>query len=138
MIKMFLKFSYFSTSFSFVYLCLPLFTYVQLRHLCTNFVLVSTLIFIFLKKQMEHETLIGPQISVTQMFWTQNLFGFQKKVFNFWHSYFVAPKYFWYQNYFGSKIRPKKYLKQNFFIQNSFLFKTFLIKNFFLCEIFLT
>ena len=37
---MFLKFSYFWTNLDIVYLCLPLFTFVQLTHLCTNFVLV--------------------------------------------------------------------------------------------------
>ena len=44
MIQMFLNFSYFSTNLDFVYLCLPLLTFVQLTHLCTNFVLVSKML----------------------------------------------------------------------------------------------
>ena len=40
MIHMFSNFSYSSTKLDFVYICLPLFTFVQLTHLCTNFVLV--------------------------------------------------------------------------------------------------
>ena len=46
-IQIFLNFSYFSTNldfflplFIFIYLCVPLFTFVQLTHLCINFVLV--------------------------------------------------------------------------------------------------
>ena len=40
MIQIFSNFSYFSTNLDVVYLCLTLFTFVQLTHLCTNFVLV--------------------------------------------------------------------------------------------------
>ena len=38
---MFWNLSYFSTNLNLVQLCLPLFTFVQLTHLCTNFVLVK-------------------------------------------------------------------------------------------------
>ena len=40
MFQMFSNFSYSSTNLDFVYLCLPLFTFDKLTHLCTNFVLV--------------------------------------------------------------------------------------------------
>ena len=36
-----IKTSYFSTNLAFVYLCLTLFTFVKMTHLCTNFVLVT-------------------------------------------------------------------------------------------------
>ena len=43
MIQMFSNFSYFSTNHDFVYLCLPLFGFVQITHQCTNYVLVQSL-----------------------------------------------------------------------------------------------